>query len=88
MSFNGIYGHLSTLEAAKQALIDIDKKIPEKDLNLISSDLLLSNSTDYDVMRLQRTIEGLQMTIWLNGGTEPWTRLPKLFDYKKYKGRK
>lgn len=87
MSFHGRYGDLSTLEAAKAALIDIDKEIPDEDLVVIEKPIFLNSPIDYDLMRLQRTIEGLQMVIWLNGGFDPSIRLPRLFDHKNYKGR-
>ena len=86
MSFWGKYGDLSAADAAKAALMEISQKFTENDLKKVH-DGTLSAQERYDSGRLLRVIESLQQVIWLNGGFDPPTWLPKLFDFKNYRGK-
>ncbi|MDP4145600.1 MAG: hypothetical protein Q8936_14130 [Bacillota bacterium] len=80
MSYWGRYGHLSSVDAARESLLDIAEHVkPEELRDEFNQDLTITQR--YDAMRLKRTIYGLQRVIWMNGGMEPITWLPKLFDH-------
>lgn len=78
--YHGRYGNLSTLEAAKAALYDIEKNVDPREFEKWK-DLSLPNDVRYMSMRLVRQIEGLQRVIVLNGGDFFGSNLPMF--YKK-----
>jgi len=82
MTFWGRYGHLSSVDAARESLIDIAENVDPKLFDKSEFDESFPVDQRYDLIRLKRTIYGLQRVIWLNGGTEPITWLPKIFDPK------
>lgn len=82
MPFEDKYGNLSTVQCAIESLLSIAREIKPESL-VDNPDH--SSQQKYDLIVLRRMIEGLQMIIWANGGTEPHTWLPKLFERRVYK---
>jgi len=76
--YNGRYGNLQTLEAAQMSLKDIASNVTWDDLNRANDDTV-PNPERYEAGRLSRTIEGLQMVIFMNGGKQPVTWLPMFY---------
>lgn len=85
MAYHGKYGDLGTVDAAVLTLKDMANELKPEDLEGVD-DPRRTPGERYSIMRLLRQIEGLQMVIWLNGGTEPATWLPNLFkkEQRKY----
>jgi len=78
MSFYGDYGDLSTLEAAKSNLRDLEAEFNFKTLN-DAYDFKTPESKRYDIGRILKQIEGLQMIILRNGGNLNHSLLPLLY---------
>ena len=81
MAFHGKYGHLSSIEAAKAALIDLEKELDGQTLSDWCNESI-PVSTRYDDMRTLRMMEGLQRVVLLNGGDLSFLRLPNLTNLK------
>lgn len=83
MSFWGKFGDLPIAEAARLSLLDIAQHTNPQYLSKIDSPLN-TKEEQYDLIRLVRMIEGLQMILWRNGEREPITWLPQFFDKANY----
>ena len=77
MAFHGKYGHLSSINAAIQALKDVEKEYFETKFSKID-DKNVSIEKRYDDMRFLRMIEGLQWVVLKNGGNLSFSKLPDL----------
>lgn len=88
MRFHDRNGYLSTIDTAVESLKDISENVKPEWLLRNSFDQNISAVGRYDIGRLERIIYRFQYVIWLNGGTEPITWLPKYFEpefkYKMY----
>lgn len=71
------------LEDARNALTEI-AETADPDKFMRAYDITLPAIERYDIIRLNRQVEGLQMYLWLHGGHSPVTWLLQLFDPKKY----
>lgn len=80
MAFCGRYGNLPTLEAAQLSLKDIADNCTWEDLRKADTAENIPVSERYDSIRLNRMIIGLQMVIFRNGGKQPDTWLPMLYE--------
>lgn len=87
MGFCDKYGSLSTVDTAKEALLDIDRELDDQTKAWLANpfDANLPNVEKYKLIRLHKMIGGLQMVLWLNNAVDPPTKLPKVFDWSTHK---
>lgn len=76
MGFHGRFGHLNTMDAAKASLLDIEENCDLEKIMKWFEQGQLPQDEYYDIGRLIRTIESLQMVIVRNGGELCFFKLP------------
>jgi hypothetical protein len=81
MSFEGEYGNLPTIEAAKIQIMELEKRMSAEEWAYIRKNewRLPANDADYSLHQLYYRIMGCQMVIIKNGGLLGFSTIPRIW---------
>lgn len=74
---HGRYGNLSSIEAAKLSLLDIEKSLSADEWDYIKTERWDPMPEGYENLRLFYMIMGLQQVIIKNGGNLGFSKIPQ-----------
>jgi len=81
MPFADRYGSLSSLDAAKSALIEIERELTPRQKEYLFGECWEKPDSEggYDLLRLSYTVMGLQKVIIMNGQHLNFSTIPRIW---------